>query len=804
MKIIKSSGIAQEFDKDKIMQVLNWAYEDIDITTDLDMHDLFERIQPHLKDGMTTKEIQDVVVKIAADSITLEEQDYQYVASNLAQFGLRKNVYGQFDPPKFYQHIKTVSAHGVYDKEILSKYSKEEIEFLDKHIDHDRDFNLTYAGTSQLMDKYLVKDRSTGKIFETPQFMYMLIAMCLHQEEPQELRLQTVIDFYDACSNGQISLPTPILAGVRTPTRQFSSCVLIESGDSLESINATTSAIVKYVAKRAGIGVNGGQIRAEGEKIGVGEVKHTGITPFWKHFNTGTHSCSQGGIRKGSANIFYPAWHLELENLIVLKNNKGIEENRIRDMDYGIQFNNLLIDRYLDDEYITLFSPNVHPELYDAYFENPQRFKELYEELEYNPNIRKKRIKARTLWEELFATERSNTARIYPMQIDNTNDFGPWIREIAPVKQSNLCMEIALHTKALSTYVYQDFAIRKDFLREFLQTYGTIGAVIPSVNTENWRRINDEKVSENEFKLTIQEDKGEIALCTLSAFVLGSFDWRNQNEVNKIGMAIVRSLDNLLDYQDYPHKNALPAKEYRSLGVGVTNYAAWLASECASYEDANELTHELFERLQYSLIKASIQLAKEKGPSPRMHLTKYGRGELPIDWYCKNVDELVKPVYVCDWESLRCDLIKYGIRNVTLSALMPCESSSQVTNSTNGIEPPRQPITAKSSKSGIFNQVVPKYADYKLFYDFAWDLTKRAGNKPYLTQCAIMQKWVDQSISSNTYYMPSKYENGKVPMSEIMDDILFIFYYGGKTMYYHNTDDGSGEDNSTDCEGCKL
>lgn len=748
MKIIKSSGIAQEFDQNKIMQVLNWAYEDVDITTDLDMHDLYERIIPHLKDGMTTSEIQSVVVKVAADSISLEEQDYQYVASNLAQFGLRKSVFGQFDPPKFYYHIRTVTNYGIYDPEILQKYSKKEIDFLDSKIDHNRDFDLTYAGTAQLMDKYLVKDRSTGKIFETPQFMYMLIAMCLHQDEPEERRLQCVIDFYDAASTRKISLPTPILAGVRTPTRQFSSCVVIESGDSLDSINEANSAIVKYVSKRAGIGINAGMIRAEGSKIGPGEVKHTGIIPFWKHFNTAVHCCSQGGIRKGSATMFYPMWHLELENLIVLKNNKGVEENRIRHMDYGIQINDLMIERYLDDDYITLFSPTE--ELYNAYFADPKRFEEMYVDMEYNNAIRKKRIKARTLFEELFATERANTARIYPSYVDNVNEFGPWIRSIAPVKMSNLCMEITLHTK------------------------------------------------------DIGKDDGEIALCTLSAFVLDSFDWKDQEEINRIALVMVRSLDNLLDYQDYPHEKALSAKDYRSLGIGVTNYAAWLASNSASYADANELTHELFERLQYGLIKASIQLAKEKGPSPKMHMTKWGKGELPIDWYCKNVDELVKPIYVLDWEAIRSELIEWGIRNVTLMALMPCESSSQVSNSTNGIEPPRQPITAKSSKSGAFNQVVPNYAENGLFYDFAWEMVNKYGNKGYLTQCAIMQKWVCQAISLNTYYMPSKYPNGKVPMSEIIDDMLFCWHYGNKNMYYHNTDDGSGEEDTNGCESCKL
>ena len=801
MKVLKSSGIAQEFDPAKIIKVLEWACKDHSI----EPYEFYERCVPLFKDQMTTAEIQRAIVKAAVDSISvddsttaIDETDFQYVASNLEHFGLRKAVYGQFDPPHLFNHVKPLVESRVYDVELLTKWTREDYDYFQSIIVHDRDFEFSYAGTMQLKDKYLVKDRSSGKIFETPQMAYMLIGMCLHQNEPVEKRRKYVKDFYDAASLKQISLPTPILAGARTQTRQFSSCVKIETDDSLESINESSSAIVSYVSKRAGIGLSGGAIRAEGSKIGAGEVKHTGVTPFWKHFTSGVHSCSAGGIRKGAATCYWPIWHLECENLMVLKNNKGIEENRIRHLDYGVQINNLMIERYLLNDYVTLFSPDIADgKLHSLYFESEEKFRTLYESLEADTSVRKKRIKATELFQGLFMTERANTARIYPSHVDNINNYGPWIREIAPVKMSNLCTEIALHTVALGTYRQQLLAVQTLNLIEFVEEYGTKKVVLPTVG-DVYRRINSkDEILDDEVLLEIEEDLGEIALCTLSAWVLGNFDHTDQDEVNRIGMVMIRALDNLLDYQDYPHKNALKAKEYRSLGIGVTNYAAFIASQALSYTDANELTHELFERLQYALIKASIELAKERGPSPQLHKTRYGRGELPIDWYCKNVDELVAPKYVLDWEELRGWLIKYGMRNCTVSCQMPCESSSQPSNSTNGFEQPLAPVSYKSSKDGSFAQVVPNYVENRLFYDFAWKFAAENGNKPYLTQAAIAQKWLDQGMSLNTYYVPQIYPGGKVPMSIMMDDVLFCFYYGGKNMYYHNTDDGSGVDAST-------
>lgn len=751
MQVIKSSGISQPYTLQKLVQVLAWACA----KTNVDPYELLERIKPHLRDGITTKDIQHIAIKVAASSISIEEPDYQYVASNLAMFALRKQVYNQFEPPRFIDHISYVVNEGFYDSELLAKYSAEEITYLESQIIHERDFEMTYAGTMQLKEKYLVKDRSTGKVYETPQFAFMLIGMALHQEEPVD-RLKHIVRFYNAVSKRQISLPTPIMAGARTPTRQFSSCVVIEAGDSLKSINTAANSIVRYISKRAGIGINAGMIRAEGSKIGHGEVKHTGVIPFWKHFQTAVKSCSQGGVRGGAATLYYPMWHLEVEGLVVLKNNKGIDENRIRHLDYGIQINDLMMKRLIKNDYITLFSPDVYMgQLYDSYFSDPGLFEKLYEQAEKDPNIRKKRIKALELF-ELFMTERSGTARVYPTWIDNINNYGPFDATVAPIKQSNLCLEIALPTKDVGS------------------------------------------------------DDAEIALCTLSAFVLDNFDWQDQEEVDQLAEAQVRALDALLDYQDYPVPEALKAKKRRALGVGVTNYAAWLASNFASYNDANDLTHELFERLQYALIKASVKLAKEKGHCEYYNETLWSKGQLPIDWYNKRIDQLAAPNYVCDWEALRADLKRYGIRNSTLSALMPCESSSQVSNSTNGIEPPRGPVSTKLSKEGSFRQVVPNIEHNKDLYDYAWVLAK-SGNRGYLTQVNIMMKFVCQSASANTYYDPQNYPKGKVPMSVMLKDMVEFWYFGGKTLYYHNTRDNSGNDDmedaipvEDDCAACKL
>lgn len=591
----------------------------------------------------------------------------------------------------------------------------------------------------------MCKNRGTGAIYETPQYAYMLIAMCLHQEEKFD-RIKHVINFYNAVSNQKLSLPTPIMAGVRTPTRQFSSCVKIESGDSLHSVNKVAEAIINYISKRAGIGVNGGAIRAEGSVVRAGEIRHTGVIPFWKHFQTAVKSCSQGGVRGGAATLTYPIWHLEVEKLLVLKNNKGVEENRIRHLDYSVSISRLMMQRLATNDYITLFSPDErNGALYGEYHTNPEKFEELYLELEADPTVRKKRIKATELF-SMFCQERTSTGRIYPIFVDNLNSQSPYIEAI---KQSNLCMEIALPTYPLGSA--------------------------------------DE----------------EIALCTLAAYNLGAME--SASEFAHLAPIVMRALDNLLDYQDYPVAAAETAKYRRALGVGITNFAYFLAKNFVGYDaSAKYLVHEWMEAMSYYNIKASNQLAKERGANKWHRKTRWAQGKLPIDWYNKNVDKLVKPHYNLDWESLREDVIRYGMRNDTTSAFMPCESSSQISNSTNGIEPPRDLVSTKQSKDGVFNQVVPEVDLLKDEYGLAWKVCAK-DNYGYLTLVAIMQKFVDQSISANEYHDPSQIEDGKIQMESLFKTLAFCSHYGIKTLYYSNTRDGAdGTEDGEDCDGCKV
>lgn len=746
--VIKSSGITQPYNSDKILKVLVWACQNRNVNPE----NLLHIIEKQLIDKMTTQEIQRVAIKTSADLISVENPDFQYVAGNLEMFALRKQVFNQFHPIPLYEHITNMVNSGKYDPELITKWTKEEIDEFGSYINHDKDMQLTYAGVKQIIGKYLVQDRTSGAIFETPQFAFMLIGMCLHQDEKNQVkRIQYVKDFYDAVSDRKLSIPTPIMAGVRTPTRQFSSCVVIESGDSLSSINACNSAIVSYISQRAGIGINAGRIRAEGSPIRGGEAYHTGVIPFYKHFQTAVKSCSQGGVRGGAATLYYPIWHLEVENLLVLKNNKGTEENRVRHLDYGVQINELFYKRLINDDYITLFSPDVAGGLlYDLQFSDEDAFEKLYIELEKNPNVRKKRIKAVTLFSTL-ANERIATGRKYIFNSTEVNRAGSFN---VPIKQSNLCLEIAIPTSPLS-------------------------------NTDPYA--------------------GEIGLCTLMALVLGNFEI---DELPKLTEIAVRALDNLLDYQNYPVEAAYIAKKRRSLGIGVTNYASYLASNYLMYnEKALPFVHELFEAIQYNLLRASNILARERGACELFNETRYHDGYLPIDWYNKHVDELVKPVYKCDWEDLRNEIQKYGLRNSTLSALMPCESSSQVSNSTNGIEPPRGLVSVKSSKDGSYNQIVPNENNQLDFYDLLWDMTKR-GNRGYLSHVAVMQKFVDQSISANTNYDPENQEDGKIHIKEVLGDMIYAQHYGVKTLYYANTRDHSGSDDlaetESDCETCKI
>lgn len=746
IKVTKRDGRLEDIDLDKIHRVVTWAAEGLQ-NVSVSQVELKSHIQFY--NGIRTDDIHETIIKAAADLISQDTPDYQYLAARLAIFHLRKIAYGEFEPPHLYDHVKKLTEAGKYDRHIIEDYSREEFDELNAYIDHSRDMTFSYAAVKQLEGKYLVQNRVTRQIYETPQFLYILVAMCLFSKYPKETRLDYVKRFYDAVSTFKVSLPTPIMSGVRTPTRQFSSCVLIECDDSLDSINATTSAIVKYVSQRAGIGINAGRIRGLGSEIRGGEAQHTGCIPFFKMFQAAVKSCSQGGVRGGAATLFYPLWHIEAESLLVLKNNRGVEDNRIRQLDYGVQINRLLYTRLIKGGNITLFSPNEVPGLYDAFFADQDEFERLYTQYEQDPNIRKRTLPATELFSTLMQ-ERAGTGRIYIQNVDHCNTHSPFDPRVAPVHQSNLCMEIALPTKPLDN-------------------------------------IND--------------PNGEIALCTLSAFNLGALN--NLDELEELADLTVRALDALLDYQDYPVAAARTATmNRRTLGIGVINYAYYLAKNGVRYSDdsALGLTHCTFEAMQYYLLKASVNLAKEYGACPLFNQTVYSQGKLPIDTYKKDLDAVCNEPLHYDWESLRADILKYGLRNSTLTALMPSETSSQIANATNGIEPPRGLVSVKASKDGILKQVVPEFETLKDAYETLWQLP---GNEGYLKLVGVMQKFVDQSISANTAYDPGKFEGNKVSMKQMLKDLLTAYKYGVKTLYYHNTRDGA-DDTQTDIQddGC--
>ena len=755
--VTKRSGKQEPIDLDKIHKVLDWAAKGLD-NVSVSQVEIKAHIQFYM--GIETKDIHETIIKAAADQISETTPDYQYMAARLAIFHLRKKAYGQFEPPHIYHHTVKMCAEKRYDEHLLADYTREEFNQMNEALDHSRDLNFSYAAVKQLEGKYLLQNRSTGEIFESAQFLYMLIAAALFSKYPTERRMDYIVRFYDAVSQFKISLPTPIMAGVRTPTRQFSSCVLIECDDNLDSINATSSSIVKYVSQRAGIGINAGRIRALGSPIRGGEANHTGCIPFYKHFQTAVKSCSQGGVRGGAATLFYPLWHLEVQSLLVLKNNRGVEENRVRHMDYGVQFNKTMYQRLIKGEDITLFSPSDVPGLYDAFFADQDKFEALYTQYEQDDSIRKESIKASELF-SLFAQERASTGRIYLQNVDHCNTHSPFEPSVAPIKQSNLCLEIALPTKPLQSF---------------------------------------------------DDPNGEIALCTLSAFNLGII--KSLDELEELAELAVRALDNLLSYQDYPIIAAQQSSlARRTLGIGVINYAYYLAKNGVRYSDgsANQLTHDTFEAIQYYLLKASNKLAKEVGACDWFNETTYAKGILPIDTYKKDLDALCSNELKLDWESLRQDIKEHGLRNSTLSALMPSETSSQISNATNGIEPPRGLISVKTSKDGILKQVVPDYLHLKNDYELLWNIPSNDG---YLHLVGLMQKFVDQAISANTNYDPAKFDSGKVPIKRIIKDLLTAYKYGVKTLYYHNTRDGADdaqgdiviEKEDEGCEGgaCKI
>ncbi|ODP07633.1 ribonucleoside-diphosphate reductase subunit alpha [Klebsiella variicola] len=753
IRIVKRNGSTEPLSEEKYNRVVMWGVEGI---RNVSASAVAMGAAASIFDGMTTSQLHEALVKSAADLISPETPNYSQVAARLNMFKIRKDAFGEYAYPSFYHHIVSNVSRGVYDEDLLKFYSREEIAELGVYIKPMRDELFGYASTVQLASKYLVQNRVTGEIYEAPQQLYMLVGMCLFQNWEDgcagKTRLEMVKGFYDVTSTFKLSLPTPIMAGVRTPTRQFSSCVLIESEDSLKGISAASSAIIDYVSRRAGIGIGFGRLRALGSEIRNGEAIHTGVIPFLKHFQTAVKSCSQGGVRGGAATAFYPIWHLEVESLLVLKNNRGIEENRVRHLDYGVMINRLMYRRLVRNENITLFSPHDVPGLYDAFFVDQDKFEALYLQYEADESIRKKSVPAVDLFSTLMQ-ERASTGRVYIANVDHMNEHGAFDPKVAPVHQSNLCMEITLPTKPLA---FTD------------------------------------------------DPDGEIALCTLSAFNLGAL--RSLDTLKEVAFYAVAALDSLLDYQDYPMAAAeIPAKARRSLGVGVTNLAYYLAKNGFNYSDpaGNQLVHETFEAIQYYLLDASCRLAEAKGACNWFSQTKYAQGQLPIDHYRKSLDanpdtsfELKMP-----WEELRDRIREYGLRNSTLTAQMPCETSSQITNSTNGIEPPRGPVSVKSSKDGIVKMVVPDFAALKDQYEYLWDMPD---NRGYLTKVAIIQKFFDQAISANTNYDPTRFPGDKVPMMKLLEDLLFAYQQGVKTLYYHNTRDGAGKREDDDLASVAL
>ena len=738
IQVTKRNGTKEPLNIEKLHKVVFYACEGI---TGVSPSEVEIKSQIQFYSGMQTKEIQETLIKAAADLISEETPNYQYVGGRLINYGLRKEVYNGYEPCTVKELVDLNTERGFYDQDLSNQYNDEEWDKINSFVKHERDENLTYVAMEQLRGKYLVQNRVTGEIFETPQMCYILIAATLFQNYPKETRLQWVKDYYDAISNHDISLPTPIMAGLRTPQRQFSSCVLIETGDSLDSINATASAVVKYVSQKAGIGIGGGSIRAIGSPIRKGDAYHTGIIPFYKHFQSAVKSCSQGGVRGGAATIYYPVWHLEIEEMLVLKNNKGTEETRVRHLDYGVQFSKLFYERLITGGNITLFSPSDVPGLYTSFYADQNKFRELYEIAERNPKLRKKVVKAIDLFSS-FMEERKNTGRIYLQNVDNANDHGSFWPDVAPIRQSNLCAEVDLPTKPL----------------------------------------ND-----------LNDPDGEISLCTLSATNWGNI--KTLKDFERICRLAVRGLDALLSYQNYPVLAArLSTEKRRPLGIGIINFAYWMAKNGLSYQNIDAgglaLIDEWAEAWSYYLIKASAELAAEQGaPSGNME-TKYGHGITPNQTYKRDLDELVPHVERMDWEGLRKQLKETGIRNSTLMALMPSETSAQVANATNGIEPPRALISVKQSKHGVLKQVVPEYKRLKNKYDLLWDQKSPEG---YLKIMAVLQKYIDQGISVNTSYNPVFYPDEKIPMSVMLQHMLMFYKLGGKQLYYFNTMDGQGE-----------
>ena len=740
LKVTKRDGQIEKLDLDKMHTMVEEATiglagvsaSQVEMTSGIQFYD-----------GITTAEIQEILIKSASDLIDLEHPNYQFVAARLLLFSLRKQLFGKMhELPDLVNHITKLAYDNIYDKDIFVKYSLEEIMKAETFVDHDRDFMFTYAGLRQVVDKYLVQDRSTGKVYETPQFMYIMIALTIFRDYPKATRLSYVKRYYDAISRHRLNIPTPIMAGVRTPLRQFASCVLVDVDDTLDSIFTSDMAIGRYVAQRAGIGINAGRIRGINSKIRGGEVQHTGVIPFLKKFESTVRCCTQNGIRGGSATVHFPIWHQEIEDIIVLKNNKGTEDNRVRKLDYSIQLSKIFYERFIQNGEISLFSPHDVPGLYDSF--GTDRFDDLYASFERDESVPRKTIGAQKLILDILK-ERAETGRLYLMNIDHCNSHSSFKDK---VNMSNLCQEITLPTDPLN-------------------------------------HIDEEM-------------PGEIALCILSAVNVGKI--RSDEELEDLCDLSVRGLEELIDYQKYPVKAAeLATKARRSLGVGFIGLAHYLAKLGYAYDsqEAWDAVHGLSESFQYYLLKSSNQIAKEKGWCEYFGRTKYSDGILPIDTYKNDVDEVCSQELVHDWESLRASINEFGLRHSTLSAQMPSESSSVVSNATNGIEPPRDYLSIKKSKKGPLKQVVPSFNTLKNNYTLLWDMKS---NRGYINVVAVMQKFFDQAISGNWSYNPENYPDNEVPVSVMAQDFLTTYKYGWKTSYYQNTYDMKSDEVEEDKE----
>ncbi len=742
IKVQKRDGRLELLDINKIHFVVEEACEGLSGVSSSQI-EMNANIQFY--DGMTTKDIQNVLVRSANDLISLEYPNYQYAAARLLSYDVRKEAHGQYEYIPLLKLILRNIRLGVYDKGILEKYSKTEIKKFNTWIKRDRDLKFTYAGLRQICDKYLVQDRSSGQIYETPQDMYMMIAATLFADYPTKTRMSYVKKYYDAISQHKINIPTPVMAGVRTPIRQFASCVLVDSDDTLPSIFSSDMAIGLYVARRAGIGINAGRIRGINSKIRGGEVQHTGVIPFLKKFESTVRCCTQNGVRGGNATVHFPIWHPEIEDILVLKNNKGTEDNRVRRMDYSIQISKLFYERFMNEEDITLISPHQAPGLYDAF--GTDEFDDLYLKYEADKTIPKKTVPAQDLFFDLLK-ERAETGRIYIMNLDHCNSHSSFKDKVS---MSNLCQEITLPTTPIQH---------------------------------------------------VDDDQGEIALCILSAVNVGGLN--DLGELENICDLSVRALEQIIDYQNYPVKAAeVSTKKRRSLGIGYIGLAHYLAKNGVKYSDpkAWDLVDKLSEAFQYHLLRASCNIAKEKGKCEGFERTKYADGLLPIDHYKKDVDKIVPHKQRMAWESLRKDILKYGLRHSTLSAQMPSESSSVVSNETNGIEPPRALLSIKKSKKGPLKQIAPGFPKLRNDYTLLWDMPS---NKGYINVVAMMQKYFDQAISGNWSYNPLQYENNEVPLSSMAQDMLTAYKLGWKTSYYQNTYDFKGEEEDVQPAGIEL